>query len=39
VTQGAEQLGVELDEHIRTVVAALEARADELELHGSGSAA
>jgi putative nucleotidyltransferase with HDIG domain len=36
VRSGAEQLGVDLDEHIRVVVAALEARADELELHGEG---
>ena len=36
---GAEDLGVDLDEHIRFVVAALEARADELELHGSAGQA
>jgi predicted hydrolase (HD superfamily) len=39
VRQGAEELGVELDEHIRTIVAALEARADELDLNGSATAA
>ena len=39
VRMGTEELGVDLDEHIRTIVAALEARADELELHGSGAAA
>ena len=39
VREGAEKLGVELDEHIRVVVAALEERAGELELHGTGAAA
>ena len=39
VRRGAEELGVELDEHIRTIVAALEARADELDLKGSAAAA
>jgi predicted hydrolase (HD superfamily) len=39
VRSGAEALGVDLDDHIRLVVAALEARADELELNGSGAAA
>jgi putative nucleotidyltransferase with HDIG domain len=39
VRHGAEELGVELDEHIRTIVAALEARADELGLGGSAAAA
>jgi putative nucleotidyltransferase with HDIG domain len=39
VRAGAEQLGVDLDEHIRTIVAALEARADELDLNGSTAAA
>ena len=34
VRQGAEELGVDFDEHIATVIAALEERADELELHG-----
>ena len=37
IRRGAEDLGVELDDHIRRVIAALEARADELELHGSGA--
>jgi predicted hydrolase (HD superfamily) len=35
---GAEELGADFDEHVRTVIAALEARADELELHGSAGA-
>jgi predicted hydrolase (HD superfamily) len=39
VREGAEGLGVELDEHIRVIVAALEERADELELSGTGAAA
>jgi putative nucleotidyltransferase with HDIG domain len=41
VRGGAEQLGVDFDEHVAFVIAALEARADELELHGraAGSAA
>jgi predicted hydrolase (HD superfamily) len=39
VRQGAEELGVELDELIRLIVDALEARADELELHGTGATA
>jgi len=39
VRHGAEELGVDLDEHIAFVVAALEARADELDLHGSAGAA
>jgi putative nucleotidyltransferase with HDIG domain len=30
IRRGAEELGVEFDEHLRTVIAALEARADEL---------
>jgi predicted hydrolase (HD superfamily) len=38
IRENVEALGVELDEHIRTLVAALEARADELDLNGSGSA-
>ena len=38
IRRGAEDLGVDLDEHIRFVIAALEARADELELHGSQAA-
>ena len=39
VREGAEQLGVDFDEHLRTVIAALEARADELELNGTSAAA
>ena len=39
VREGAAELGVELDEHIRVIVAALEKRADELELNGTGAAA
>ncbi|MCW3015628.1 MAG: hypothetical protein JWO02_2720 [Solirubrobacterales bacterium] len=35
VRRGAEELGVDLDEHIAFVIAALEIRADELALHGS----
>ncbi|HWH94987.1 MAG TPA: hypothetical protein VNT03_14090, partial [Baekduia sp.] len=35
VLQGAEALGVDFDEHLRFVIAALEERADELELHGA----
>ncbi len=34
VRRGAEQLGVDFDEHVAFVVAALEARADELGLQG-----
>ncbi len=34
VRRGAEELGVDFDEHLATVIAALEARADELDLHG-----
>ncbi|QEC49162.1 HDIG domain-containing protein [Baekduia soli] len=34
VREGAAELGVDLDEHLSTVIAALEARADELGLHG-----
>ena len=37
VRSGAEELGVDFDEHIRFVIAALEERADELELHGRGA--
>ena len=33
--EGAEALGVDFDEHLAFVIAALEERADELELHGS----
>jgi putative nucleotidyltransferase with HDIG domain len=32
---GAADLGVDFDEHVAIVIAALEERADELELHGS----
>ncbi len=39
VRHGAEELGVDFDEHVAFVVAALEARADELELHGTGATA
>ncbi len=37
--RGAEDLGVDFDEHVAFLIAALEERADELELHGSGAAA
>jgi predicted hydrolase (HD superfamily) len=36
---GAEALGVDFDEHVTLVIAALEERADELELHGQELAA
>ena len=39
IRRGVEDLGVELDDHIRLMVAALEARADELELNGTGAPA
>jgi len=39
VRRGAQELGVDFDEHLAVVIAALEARADELELHGQGAAA
>jgi predicted hydrolase (HD superfamily) len=32
---GAEDLGVDFDEHVAFVIAALEEQADALELHGS----
>ena len=35
---GAEALGVDFDEHLTIVIAALEERADELELHGAEAA-
>ena len=35
VRAGAEELGVDFDEHVAFVIAALEARADELGLHGA----
>jgi putative nucleotidyltransferase with HDIG domain len=37
--EGAAKLGVDFDEHLAFVIAALEERADELELHGSEPAA
>jgi putative nucleotidyltransferase with HDIG domain len=39
VRQGAEELGVDFDEHIAFVIGALEERADELELHGKAAEA
>jgi predicted hydrolase (HD superfamily) len=39
VRAGAEGLGVDFDEHVAFVIAALEARADELGLHGAEAAA
>ena len=36
--EGAEALGVDFDEHLTIVIAALEERADELELHGAEAA-
>jgi putative nucleotidyltransferase with HDIG domain len=38
VRNGAEELGVDFDEHVAFVITALEARADELGLHGSAAA-
>ena len=38
VRNGAEELGVDFDEHLRFVIAALEERADELGLHGKAAA-
>jgi putative nucleotidyltransferase with HDIG domain len=38
VRHGADALGIEFDEHVAFVIAALEARADELELHGREAA-
>ncbi|HEY8589735.1 MAG TPA: hypothetical protein VIL55_09320, partial [Naasia sp.] len=38
VRDGAAGLGVDFDEHVRFVVAALEQHAEELELTGSGAA-
>ena len=35
--EGAEQLGVEFDEHVAFVIAALEEHADELDLNGSAA--
>ena len=37
VRLGAEELGVDFDEHLAFVIAALEERADELELNGSAA--
>jgi len=37
--QGAEDLGVDFDEHLAFVIAAMEERAQELGLEGSGAAA
>ena len=39
VRHGAEELGADLDDHIRVIVAALEERAEELGLTGSAEAA
>jgi putative nucleotidyltransferase with HDIG domain len=39
VRRGAEELGVEFDEHVRFVIAALDERADELGVRGSNAAA
>jgi predicted hydrolase (HD superfamily) len=38
VRAGAEELGVDFDEHVRFVIAALEERADELGVRGSAAA-
>jgi putative nucleotidyltransferase with HDIG domain len=38
VRGGAEQLGIDFDEHVAFIVAALEARAEELGLHGRDAA-
>ena len=38
VRHGADALGVEFDEHVAFVISALDARADELELHGREAA-
>ena len=37
VTEGAAQLGVDFDEHVAIVIAALESRSAELELDGAGA--
>jgi len=39
VRAGAEQLGTDFDEHVAFVIAALAARADDLELHGRDAGA
>jgi putative nucleotidyltransferase with HDIG domain len=38
VRRGAEQIGADFDEHVAFVIAALEARADDLQLHGRDAA-
>jgi putative nucleotidyltransferase with HDIG domain len=38
VQRGAEQIGADFDEHVAFVIAALEARADDLQLHGRDAA-
>ena len=38
VREAADELGVDFDEHVAFVIAALEERADELELHGTAAA-
>jgi putative nucleotidyltransferase with HDIG domain len=38
VRGGADKLGIDFDEHVAFVIAALEARSDELELHGRDAA-
>jgi putative nucleotidyltransferase with HDIG domain len=39
VRHGADDLGIDFDEHVAIVIAALEERADELDLHGTGAGA
>ena len=39
VRGGADQLGADFDEHVAFVIAALDARADELDLHGRDAGA
>jgi predicted hydrolase (HD superfamily) len=39
VRGGAEQLGTDFDAHVAFVISALEARADELQLHGRAGGA
>jgi putative nucleotidyltransferase with HDIG domain len=38
VQRGAEQIGADFDEHVAFIIAALEARADDLQLHGRDAA-
>ena len=38
VRRGADTLGIDFDEHVAFVIAALDARADELQLHGRDAA-